>query len=307
MEYLSRYQSLRKRAEVHGIDLADHVSFAEWLCARKVHMTASYFRKVRASALYGLDREGGQAARDAEAMLRAETSADTSRTPSRAPRAKGIRFEEYVVMLRALAERAAHSRNAFIALCWVMSSRAVGLRPVEWATAVISKDNQGRPILVVQNAKRTNGRSHGTTRMLGLWHIWPSERSAIALLLQEIEKVGPTGFGALHRATVDLLYDLNRQLWPGRREIIGLYSCRHQVAADAKATYSRRETAALMGHRNTRTAGLHYAPRNRAEVRRSSEARAALPVPDPRDVGRVQVHRHDGPPGPRSERARRQR
>ena len=177
-----------------------------------------------------------------------------------------------------------------------MATRAVGLRPVEWQGTSLSDDHVGRPVLIVANAKTTNGRSHGPQRTLGLWDPWPSERAAIGLLLEEIRRVGVAGFGSLHRTCADLLYDVNRQLWPERREVIGLYTLRHQFAADAKAVMRATEVAALVGHKTTRTAYLHYAARSQGELRLWHDGEIALPVADPADVARVQVHRHTQPP-----------
>lgn len=303
MEYLCRYTSLRDRATVARIPPEDHVGFAKWLISWKGAMRPSYWRKTRAAALAGLDREGAHSAREAEALLRNETAAGTSRKPSRAPRAKGIQAADYECLLHALAQRTPRSRIALVTIFWVMATRAVGLRPVEWRGAFLSEDHLGRPVLIVANAKTTNGRSHGPQRTLGLWDLWPSERSAIGLLLQQVRRVGVAGFGSLHRTCADLLYDINRQLWPERREVIGLYSLRHQFAADAKAVMRATEVAALMGHKTTRTAYLHYAPRSQGEMRLGNDGEIALPVADPEDVARVQVHMHAQPPACPANRA----
>lgn len=145
LEYYCRYLGLRDRAGREGIKEEDHRGFVTWLIGRKSEMAAAYWRKVKAAALAGLDREGAKSARDAELLLQAETSAGTSRRPSRAPRAKAISAEDYELLLHALTDRIPRSRNiALVTLMWMMAGRAVGLRPCEWARASLTTDELGR-------------------------------------------------------------------------------------------------------------------------------------------------------------------
>ena len=197
--------------------------------------------------------------------------------------------DEMRLLLENLTRRALTSEVGRLTVVWLIAGHATGLRPCEWRSAVLASDVNGRPVLRVENAKQTNGRAHGNTRALALDELRPQEREAITLLLQAIA-ARPGEFARLHRAAADLLRVVNRQLWPRRRELIGLYSARHQFAADAKRVLDRVEVATLMGHRTTRTAGLHYASRRQGRVR------PGLPRADPQEMARIKVHRHSHPP-----------
>jgi hypothetical protein len=192
-------------------------------------------------------------------------------------------------LLEKLTWRAQTSEVARVTILWLVAGYATGLRPCEWRSAVLTEDEHARPVLQVVNAKHTNGRANGATRTLALSGLRRQEREAVTLLLRAVAE-RPGEFARLHRASADLLRAVNRELWPRRRGLTGLYSARHQFAADAKRVLDRTEVAALMGHRTTRTAGLHYASR------RHGRARPGLPRAQPDEVARVVTHRHSGPP-----------
>jgi integrase len=290
MEYHLRYQHLRSRGARAGAGPEDHLAFARWLVASKAEAQPAYWRKLKAAALHGLNLEGDASARQAEALLRAEGSDGAARgAPRRASRRKAITADELQRLLETLTQRTRTSEVARVTILWLIAGYATGLRPCEWRSAALIADEDGRPVLQVVNAKHTNGRAHGATRTLALSALRPPEREAIALLLEAVA-ARPGEFARLHRASVDLLRAVNRELWPCRREFIGLYSARHQFAADAKRVLDRTEVAALLGHKTTRTAGLHYASR------RHGRPRPGLPQAQPDEMTRVVTHRHSGPP-----------
>ncbi|WP_270933303.1 hypothetical protein [Falsiroseomonas oryzae] len=297
-EYLCRYHALRDRAAEVGVGHDDHLGFAEWVVVERARMRPAYWRKVRQAALAGLDLSGAASARQAERMIRDAPPPPSLSTPRRAPRAKGIKQNDLAKLLRKLSEQAKTSRIARVLICWLIAGHATGLRPVEWRDAELLQSPSGDPLLKVRNAKATNGRAHGATRTLNLGHLLPQQLDAASELLKAIQIEGVTGFRRLHASCSDLLYKVNRLIWPRRKAIIGLYSARHQYAANAKCARSAAEVAALMGHASSRTAYVHYARRSRAELTFGPDGEPCLPVPAPEEVCRVRVSRRSPPMQP---------
>lgn len=287
IEYFHRYRLLRQLAAQQGITLDDHLGFAKWVVARRPTVVASYWRRLKAVALLGLDREGAASARDGEDLLRSEQSTGASKTPSRPGKLKRLPEEDLSKVLEALASRP-NSELSRIAALWLQAGRLVGLRPCEWRdSSLLPADGAGGPYLSVINAKRTNGRSHGERRTLDLGPLRPEDRRTIEIFLNLIQGYGPSAFGRLQRGCTELLSRLNAELWPRRKQRITLYSPRHQFSADAKRVMRRRDLAALMGHRTTRTANLHYADRRYGVDRLGLEGVPGLPIPNAAEVERV--------------------
>jgi integrase len=118
------------------------------------------------------------------------------------------------------------------------------------------------PVLIVRNAKATNGRAHGDSRTLLLAELEPVLLDAILSLIRIISEHIATGasFAELQKSMSNAVYRESRKCWPRRENHISLYTMRHQFSANMKATeIGRQELAAIMGHATDRTAGLHYA------------------------------------------------
>jgi len=146
---------------------------------------------------------------------------------------------------------------------WLRIGVVIGLRPSEFKSAQVIKNEDGGFELRVKNAKATNGRSNGETRTL-LLNGLPIEMIRLIedtlKLFSKMDKVGKwSGFYKGCRTKLEVV---GRKLWPKRKKFPSLYSLRHQFAADAKSSgMSKIEVAALMGHANQDTAGSHYAQR----------------------------------------------
>ncbi|WP_406857239.1 hypothetical protein ABEG18_06310 [Alsobacter sp. KACC 23698] len=177
-------------------------------------------------------------------------------------------------------------------LTYFRAACAAGLRPCEWAKARL--DWQGtRHVLVVRNAKGTNGRSHGPYRRL----VWDEEDDIehIQAWLSYVSRVlsGTTGGERLEvwttyrRALQDRLRAVCDHLWPRRKSHLVLYSARHTFTARIKAVNGTREVAALLGHAVDDTATHHYARASKGSRRPPNLG--SLPRAHIRDVQRVRV------------------
>lgn len=145
---------------------------------------------------------------------------------------------------------------------WLMAGYFTGLRPMEWATAELGRDAKNRRVLVVGNAKATNGRAFGPVRQLVLERLSDLEYAAIEEHLRRTRREEAAGkFAKYYEGCRYFLYQVNTRLWPARTQHPTLYTARHMFASDAKSVFSRIEVAALMGHGSDKTAGLHYGKR----------------------------------------------
>ena len=188
-------------------------------------------------------------------------------------------------------QKAAKGPGSWNALVWLIAGRATGLRPSEWKNAWLEDGPEG-PVLIVENAKHTNGRGNGPIRHLYFRSLLTRVQaddpeastihSALKNHLENVQKAkekGPNGFEKYREACRMALYRLS--LVAGVKGV-SLYTSRHQFAADTKrAGLSRQETAASMGHISDETAIIHYGRRVQGRPG------AVIPSPDPGEVATV--------------------
>lgn len=140
---------------------------------------------------------------------------------------------------------------------FIRAGKYTGLRPIEWKAAELVEEKK---VLIVKNAKNSNGRSFADQRVLSLKHLDDDKIKDIKLHLILVKKmVENNSWDLYYGGCSSLLRRLSRKLWPSKKKYPSLYSCRHQFSADMKASgCSKREVAALMGHASERTAESHY-------------------------------------------------
>lgn len=190
-------------------------------------------------------------------------------------KAKWVSDADWKKLLEGLEAAASVWSDA--AIDWIRASLATGLRPCEWRSARIHQW-----ALVVQNAKATNGRSHGATRTVDLSGMDAATRALVSSFLDRVHALDGRGFRSMYNGVRELIRVTGRRVFSGRKQFPTLYSARHCFAARAKATHSKAGVAALMGHASEQTAGRHYAP--------SRHARGGRPLeidPAPQDVEAV--------------------
>ena len=142
-------------------------------------------------------------------------------------------------------------------LYWVKASVFVGLRPIEWKSAKYSKEES---ILIVKNAKNTNGRANGKYRNLSLKHLGDSDIDVILKHLDFAKRMNDNDkWDTYYQGCSNFIKYATRKLWPHKERRPSLYSGRHQYSANMKASGCKRnEVAALMGHSSDETASQHY-------------------------------------------------
>jgi len=185
---------------------------------------------------------------------------------------------------------------------WMVANYIVGLRPCEWERVRFGHDGRGEKVLVVENAKTTNGRGLGKTRTLLLEDLAKHEIEAIGTLIQRIRetmRVENLGFDRLQQRCSERLHVLTRKLWPRRKKFPTLYSCRHQLTRDLRSSgVEPQMISALLGHSSDYTAPVYYGRAGRASGRSSHvgvDAEAAA------SVRKVYKHVRESPVGPKSD------
>jgi hypothetical protein len=178
---------------------------------------------------------------------------------------------------------------------WFMAGMLTGLRPTEWKHAQVTTDDRQRKVLLVQNAKSTNGRSHGKFRSIVLEKMRVEDVEVIEAHVSSVADYcggDDEKFEEYYYGCRRLLSNVADRLWPRRLKHPTLYTARHMFAADVKNVFDSYGVAALMGHASTRTASSHYAPKW------SSANGGSSVTPDEGDLQRV-IMRNEEKEAPR--------
>lgn len=279
---LLRRRAVQAMGLAPGADL-DPQLFAAWAIEQRSSLRPASWRQYRAALIASQEVEESDPAQRAISLLQAAGSGPCLRRPLR-PRTSGQKLRRLSPedMSQILAWLGGHkSRWSALTIAWLQVGIMTGLRPVEWLGARLIIV-EGKPALLVENAKSTNGRAHGQHRTLHLHDIEPLDLKAIQVLLQVSRNLEQKGqWERARRGCAKTLHRACRSLWPRRKRFPSLYSARHQFAANAKASgLTPAELAALMGHGVADTAAEHYG--------RRAHGRGGLVVrPEAMDVARV--------------------
>jgi hypothetical protein len=274
----------------------------DYVIGKKGDYAANSWRLVRRSVTWKLEETASRvdAATANEIMaaiarLRDEkANPDDDRKPvtSRTKAKTLTEDDETKITREVLARRAKRARDL---VRYLKVGRLTGLRPCEWAKAqLLESDRPGYGwMLVVGNAKCTNGRTHGPFRTL-YWVDLPPH--AVRTIRYWITIAQQTDYDTRLNTIGRLLWDVTRKLWPRRKTWPTLYSTRHAAVAVWKAHYIRAGQttaerlealaiiAAMLGHGSDDTATQHYA---RAGAASRRGAMIGVPAAHPAEVARV--------------------
>jgi len=294
-QYAKKAKSIRSRAaQAHGHGSPFTVpatTVVEHLISRKPTIARNTWKQYKSALRHDLEVQLTESREKvlteeiqvALTILNSATSSGALKygTQTSSRKQKGIKRADYDKLITYLAIHVGTHRYARTLLTWLQATRISGLRPNEWENATISASTHG-PVLTVQNAKNTNGRSHGDERTLDLRDLPADDLAALQEMVDMIEGYrGESPFEALQQHVGDYMKYATRRCFGKRQQYPTLYSLRHQFSANAKFSgHSRAEIAALMGHGSDATAGSHYA-------RRVSGDSAVNITPVPAEVARV--------------------
>ena len=262
--YLHRAQGLIIRMKTDlDIESTTPSLIAAWAILLRPNVRPATWRQYRAALLcyfkFEQDPEIGQAIEllqtsSCSVCLRGKNA--PSRTSS--SKKRQISQQELAEIVEYLDVHI--TRWSFPTAIWLQVSILTGLRPSEWLHSQLEIIANGEPVLVVTNAKNTNGRSNGEVRHLLLSNL-PAESMALIRTQMEIVAVVVERnlWDRWCRECRKTLYSATRALWPKRTRYPTLYTGRHQFVANAKRSgLTKIEIAALLGHASEQTAARHY-------------------------------------------------
>ncbi len=236
--------------------------FTDWLPRRYLApgpdqrpLSKASWRLYRAALVFAANQQGYP-----EIAARIALIAGGVKKSMRQGRVKHLKPADWEQMLQLVRER---SDMPGTLILFLQASMLTGLRPSEWQRAELVCLSD-KPALLVQNAKQSNGRSHGQTRTIVLAGM---SQSAIDLIGRQIDHVHQKllDLGSWTALYLQLKFSLRhaiRERWPDPIKRPTLYIARHLFAANAKAAgRSKEEVAALMGHASDETATQHYGRR----------------------------------------------
>jgi integrase len=245
---------------------------AHWLIDKKDGYSKSTWRQYRASLVFGFAQyfqsSTGNVDDCSAAIVMLRQAASPQGRPEHrktsAQKQKKVNNTDLFRLMDYFNAKPPHYGLATQA--WLLAGIWTGLRPCEWESAEVNEANE----LLVTNAKATEGRAHGYTRIIDLTDLSDQEKQIIDLHLKHVQqaKLSPwhkekSGFEQFYSRCRSRLYVTTRALWPKRKQHITLYSSRHQFAANAKFHgLPLEEIAALMGHASIETAMTHYGRRS---------------------------------------------
>lgn len=278
-----------KRESGIPIDMDDFepCDFAAWMLSLREEVKSSTWRLYRQGALYMIEAIPHPDVDEAIRMLTTDTASDLrqdsffppedgrsreKRTSARKEKRFPKRDLERVI---AYLDHVSRAKRAGDLRDWLIAGVNTGLRPIEWRATALEETGTGdskRIWLHVLNAKATNGRGNGLARTIELTDYTPET-------LRAIRRMSERGLSWFERGEFDeikghvsqLLYHVCKKIFPDRKHLYALYSCRHQFIANMKSLYPLEEVSALVGHGTDVTTAERYG------LRRNSWAPEDIP------------------------------
>ena len=270
--------------------------FIGWLDNKKSGWAESTWRSYKASVVHYLKtQELDDIAMTVEKLSNHGTLKKTSRSTGNKKKSLSA-FEEDTI--RKKLTLMANNEDGEVArdiLAYFECILAVGVRPIEIHSMEYldycpneygSNTDSDGPVLKVKNGKATNGRSFGEYRYIGLENLNAKTRMMIQYAIATAKK--PVGRNGEVLTYKDFYYELSRKygriiksIWPTKKKLITLYTCRHQCIANMKNSgYSAVEIAVIVGHGNDLTACEHYG-------KKRSGKSVLLPRPNNKDMHKI--------------------
>ncbi len=193
-----------------------------------------YWRRLRNALAYDQERQGFKAAAD---RLRSTKNPVTAPGSQVKPKEKQRRVRVVVPADEsALLEhfRATGDREAYGA---VVLAKLTGARPAEMPGIRVEGDK-----VIITGAKKSHAGMRGADRVMV---VGSKEAEMVAACVKHLERanMGPVQ---------DRISAAGHRLWPQRKAVPSLYTWRHQLGSNLKASrLDRKEVAYLMGHQST--------------------------------------------------------
>lgn len=200
----------------------------------------AYWRRLRnALAFDQAERGFAEAAERINATKNPATkSGSFDQVKPKQHRIKKVSQDDENKLLTHLKERGDH-----VSMAAILVTSATGARPAELSAMRVEG---GR--IYIQGAKKSHGGRRGADRVMEL----PERTTAlVASCLRHLQgvDVGPVQ---------DRIRAAGRRIWPQRKAVPSLYSWRHQMGSELKASgLDRVQVAYLMGHQSTDSVSVY--------------------------------------------------
>ncbi|WP_028153646.1 hypothetical protein, partial [Bradyrhizobium japonicum] len=249
------YARLLRSAGANTADDDGLVRVVDWFATRHGQWAPSTISQYRAALSLAIEDATPKLAAQTVEQLNARLTAGPSprqggarRTSAR--KRKSLPRAEYLRLNRKLMS-GSHPDDALAARL-LAHNVVLFLRPIEWQTAIVEDG-----VLVVKNAKATNGRSIGNERRRDLGDYGERGVTDLCDLLATMHaRAKETGSPWARLAS--RIARACKQIGIRR---VSPYTTRHLGMANAKSWMSPAEVAASAGHKTTATSVSHYAKR----------------------------------------------
>lgn len=263
-DYRKRASQLLERfASETGVDWdLSPEKLVSWLSEARKSWSPAYWRRNRAALVWHFTHIAFEDLAHSIRAISTKPCPPPTRTSAR--KKKSISDDELLELTNFLlsVNRSAVSTEAYN---FLVSSILTGMRPVEWGQCELqeildSESDVDEIRLIVQNAKTTNGRAHGSTRTLSLRDLHPQERMVLLDHWRSAKQHAESDtYLEFQRRCSDKIRYAVQKLWPSKQKRIALYSSRHQSMANCKKSgLPLNVIAAIHGHATDRTASEHY-------------------------------------------------
>ena len=163
---------------------------------------------------------------------------------NRQKRRKHVTKDEHVLLTDYIKNK---SKKDPCLLAAINLVRILGCRPCEMFQLSFRGDNQ----VFIYGAKKIDNGLRGLDRTIVLSEQDYKTASKARFVLHHFCESTPVMANTLQKRLQHRLATATKHLWPKRRHQITLYSYRHQMGSDLKASgKSREEVAAIMGHQS---------------------------------------------------------
>jgi hypothetical protein len=252
--YRVRYFGLFNTA---GVDPGDCVGIVSWFAAQDGRWAPATISQYRAALRQAIEDCAGLETGDRESLFGRLNQGPSPRMkgPPRTStrKRKSIPYHEFRLLVRTLYA----GKHPDDGLCARLLAHNVKifLRPVEWETADL-----GARYLLVQNAKATNDRAHGSDRRIDISDYGVNGVGDLSALLVTLSAraAAARGYSYLWARLASRIARVCKDIKIKR---VCLYTTRHVGIANAKSWMSPQQIAAKAGHKTTATATAHYAKR----------------------------------------------
>ena len=225
--------------------------------AKALVMTPNSWRVLRNAIEFDQRDQGYNKSADKIQGLRNPTTTNRCNTPKNKviPKVKSVSHEDEQKLFERLRKEACQTVVAVITLV-----KYLGCRPAE----LYDIDFLSNRTIHIRSAKKTKSRGLDRTVVLN--------GSNAEQIYQRLSYAHKTMLNSKYtdpvRYTQNRLNKIAKSLWPQRKKVPCLYSWRHQLGADLKASgKDRREIAAIMGHLSVESVSVYGRPRKARSMR----------------------------------------